>query len=217
MSTADTSRAAEVIRLGTGVSYADAYRAQRARVDAVIAGAAGNALFLVEHSPVITQGRASHPSNLRVPAEILEAQGVALEEADRGGDVTYHGPGQLVAYPVLGLAQWRKSVNWYLRTLEETLIAVLADYGLRGEREAGLTGIWVDGAKVAAIGVGLRHWVTYHGIALNVDPDMKHFGLIVPCGLADKPVTSLAKLLDEAPSMDEVTQRFVAAFHRCFA
>ena len=217
MSTADTSRAAEVIRLGTGVSYADAYRAQRARVDAVIAGAAGNALFLVEHSPVITQGRASHPSNLRVPAEILEAQGVALEEADRGGDVTYHGPGQLVAYPVLGLAQWRKSVNWYLRTLEETLIAVLADYGLRGEREAGLTGIWVDGAKVAAIGVGLRHWVTYHGIALNVDPDMKHFGLIVPCGLADKPVTSLAKLLGEAPSMDEVTQRFVAAFHRCFA
>lgn len=217
MSTADTGRVAEVIRLGTGVSYADAYRAQRARVDAVIAGTAGNALFLVEHSPVITQGRASHPSNLRVPAEILEARGVALEEADRGGDVTYHGPGQLVAYPVLALAQWRKSVNWYLRTLEETLIAVLADYGLRGEREAGLTGIWVDGAKVAAIGVGLRHWVTYHGIALNVDPDMKHFGLIVPCGLADKPVTSLAKLLGEAPSMDEVTQRFVAAFHRCFA
>ena len=210
-------RPIEVLRLGAQVPYADACRAQRVRVDGIVAGTAGNALYLVEHAPVITLGRASHQANLLLAPEALGRLGIAVVEADRGGDVTYHGPGQLVAYPILDLNQWRKSVNGYLRTLEETLIETLATYGLQGEREPGLTGIWVGGAKVAAIGVGVRRWVTYHGIALNVDPDMTHFAHIVPCGIANKPVTSMARLLGEAPPMVEVAERFEAAFRRCFA
>lgn len=197
--------------------YKHALDIQRARVAAVISGSASGALLLVEHTPVITLGRNSHPSHLLARPEALARLGVEVVEADRGGDVTYHGPGQLVAYPILDLSLWRKSVNWYLRTLEEVLIEVLAEYGLRGERAVGLTGVWVAGAKVAAIGVGLRRWVTYHGIALNVDPNLEHFGLIVPCGIPDKPVTSVARLLATPPTMAEVADRFIAAFQRHFA
>jgi lipoate-protein ligase B len=209
-------REVEIIRLGSDVPYEVAYRLQRARVDAVAARTEPNALFLVEHAAVLTLGRAAHQEHLLATPEALSRMGIAVVSADRGGDITYHGPGQLVAYPVLNLVHWRKSVNWYLRTLEETLIVTLATYGLRGERMSGLTGIWVDGAKVAAIGVGLRRWVTYHGIALNVNPNMGHFAQIVPCGISDRPVTSLARLLGEAPPLDEVTDRFIAAFRGCF-
>lgn len=206
----------ETIRLKDPVPYARGSELQKARAKAVEAGEAGNALFLLEHEPVLTLGRNFQSGNLLVSPEALAARGIALEKVDRGGDVTYHGPGQLVAYPVLDLKQWKQSIRWYLRSLEQVLINQLAGYGLSAGREEGLTGVWVDGAKVAAIGVGLHNWVTYHGIALNVDPIMEHFGLIVPCGIGDKPVTTLRQLLGATLSLERVMTDFEAAFRDYF-
>ena len=206
----------ELICMQGLVPYAKGLELQKARAKAVEAGDAGNALFLLEHEPVLTMGRNFQAGNLLVSEEALAARGIALEKVDRGGDVTYHGPGQLVAYPILDLKQWKQSIRWYLRSLEQVLINQLAVYGLRAGREEGLTGVWVDGAKVAAIGVGIHNWVTYHGIALNVDPIMEHFGLIVPCGIGDKPVTTLRQLLGTTLSMERVMTDFEAAFRDYF-
>ena len=205
-------REIEALRFAEPVSYQDAFTAQVERRTAIQEGRSGNALFLLEHTPVITLGRDADTAHLLRGEAEIEALGVDVRAADRGGDVTYHGPGQLVAYPVLRLGDWKRSINWYLRALEEVLIRVLAEYGLKGQRVDNLTGVWVDGAKVAAIGVGIHKWVTYHGIALNVDPDPGHWDLIVPCGIADKPVTSLKQLLGTAPPMAEIMDRF----ERCF-
>lgn len=185
---------------------------QLERHKAVATGEAPNTLFLLEHTPVVTLGREAHSENLLLDRTGYAREGIELVETTRGGDVTYHGPGQLVAYPILNLNQFKLSIGWYLRTLESVLIDVLADYGLEGERVEGLTGVWVGGAKVAAIGIGVRRWTTFHGIALNVAPEMDHFKTIVPCGIADKPVTSLAKLLDVPPSLQEVAAAFDAHF-----
>lgn len=206
----------EVIRLPGLCPYAEMLETQRARRDAVAAGDAPNTLYLLEHEPVLTCGRDFHRENLLLPSEQIKALGVALEVTDRGGDITYHGPGQLVAYPILRLSEWKPSVSWYLRSLEQVIINLLAEWGLSGKRVESLTGVWVNGAKVAAIGVGLNRWVTFHGAALNVTPNLSHFGLIIPCGIADKPVTSLEKLLQTAPDMGEVTERFEAHFRRVF-
>ncbi|MCC6488486.1 MAG: lipoyl(octanoyl) transferase LipB [Candidatus Hydrogenedentes bacterium] len=206
----------QTLRLDGLISYAHGLDLQKARSKAVEAGEAGNALFLLEHEPVLTMGRNFQSGNLLVSPEALAARGIALEKVDRGGDVTYHGPGQLVAYPVLDLKQWKLSIRWYLRSLEQVLINQLAGYGLHAGREEGRTGVWVGGAKVAAIGVGIHNWVTYHGIALNVDPIMEHFGFIVPCGIGDKPVTTLRQLLGAAPPMQQVMDDFEAAFREYF-
>ena len=210
------TRAIEVIRVPGCVAYGDGLRLQQERRAAVEEGRLSDAVFLLEHAPVITLGRRSHAKNLLRSSEELAAMGIALCEADRGGDVTYHGPGQLVAYPVMDLTQWRPSIRWYLRALEEVLIRVLACYGVKGGGMEGYTGVWVGGAKIAAIGIGIHHWVTFHGAALNVAPDMSHFRLIVPCGIADKPVTSLKTLLGEAPSMDTVMNDFERKFRSYF-
>lgn len=203
-------------RMAGLVSYGDAHALQLARRAALEAGGGEDTVFLLEHAPVITLGRKADPAHVRAPRELLDTLGVSLCVADRGGDVTYHGPGQMVAYPVLDLRRWRCSVNWYLRSLEESLIRLLAGYGLEGGRLEGFTGVWVDGAKVAAVGVGIHQWVTFHGIALNVDPDWRHWDCIVPCGIADRPLTSLARLLGQAPPMAEVMDRFQAAFLEVF-
>ncbi len=210
------NRSIETIRFPEPVPYNEAHRIQTGRRIAVEEGRSGNALFLLEHKPVITLGRSFRAEHLLRTAEELDALGVDLAETDRGGDATYHGPGQMVAYPVLDLQHWRPSIAWYLRSLEEVLIQLLAVYGLEGERLEGCTGVWVGGAKVAAIGVGLHNWVTFHGVSLNVDPDMAHYGLIVPCGIADKPVTSLRELLGNAPSMDEIVDAFDEQFRLRF-
>ena len=196
--------------------YNDIYAMQIERRNAIERGESGNALFIVEHEPVITLGRNFQPSSLLHTRERLAELGVEVCNVDRGGDATYHGPGQLVAYPVLDLNQWTPSIKWYLRKLEEVIIAVLARYGLAGERLEGHTGVWAGGAKVAAIGIGLHNWVTFHGIAINVDPNMDHFGLIVPCGIADKPVTSLKQMLDTQPTVAQVADCFAADFVRVF-
>ncbi len=210
------SRRIETIRIEDPVDYATMLTRQRERHGAVRTGRAPNTLFLLEHAPVITLGRNAHREHVLLDDEELTRRGIALAETDRGGDVTYHGPGQLVAYPILDLRHWRCSVGWYLRTLEEAVIRTLDGYGLKGKRLEGLTGVWVDGAKVAAIGVGVRDWVTFHGTAINVDPDMTHFEAIIPCGIADKPVTSLRRLLGNAPPMAEVAGRFDRAFRMTF-
>jgi lipoyl(octanoyl) transferase len=211
-----SERSLETIRIPRPIRYRDAYRAMRHRRIAVERGRATNALFLLEHQPVITLGRSSNEANLLRNREELLALGIEVTEIDRGGDVTYHGPGQLVAYPVLNLAYWRRSIRWYLRGLEDVLVRQLAGYGLAGERVEGLTGVWVNGAKVAAIGIGIHNWVTFHGVALNVSPDMNHFGLIIPCGIPDKPVTSLTELLTDAPNLDQAAIDFEATFRDYF-
>ena len=209
-------RQLETIRFGEPQGYAATLALQLARHNAVVAGEAPNTLFLLEHTPVVTLGREAHAENLLLTKSAYEAEGIEVIETSRGGDVTYHGPGQLVAYPILNLNEWKLSVGWYLRMLESVLIDLLADYGLQGERVEGLTGVWVGGAKVAAIGVGLRRWTTFHGIALNVAPNMAHFKTIIPCGIGDKPVTSLAMLMTSPPSIDECASRFEEHFRRHF-
>jgi lipoate-protein ligase B len=206
----------ETIRIPTSVSYEDVYKRQLRRRHTVATGESPNGLYLCEHPPTITLGRNAHEHHLLRSRAQLANAGIEVVEVDRGGDVTYHGPGQLVAYPILNLAQWRRSISWYLRELEAVLIDVLAGFGLKGERLEKHTGVWIGGAKVAAIGVGIHNWVTYHGLALNVAPNMEHWSYIVPCGIPDKPVTSLDRFLGIAPGMPEVMDRFDAAFRGRF-
>ncbi len=211
------ARQIEVVRLPGLVPFQEAAALQQERQRAVEEGRAGNALFLLEHEPVITLGRSAHEENLLRSREELVGMGIGLEETGRGGDVTYHGPGQLVAYPILDLQLWRPSIRWYLRELEAVVMDLLRDYGLDGERQDGFTGVWVGGAKIAAIGVRIHRWVTSHGVSLNVDPIMAHFDTIVPCGLVGKPVTSLRALMGEAPPMSEVMECFEASFKARFS
>ncbi len=214
--TQTSAKTIEVVRFDSPVPYGEGYEAQIARRNLVEAGAAGEALYLLEHTPVFTLGRKADEAHLLKSRDALANMGIDVVEADRGGDVTYHGPGQLVAYPILDLTRRRQSIQWYLRKLEEIIIDFLAEYGLEGGRVEGYTGVWVEGAKVAAIGIGIHNWVTFHGVAINIDPDMSHFRLIVPCGIPDKPVTSLKLLLGEAPAMASAFGRFERHFVDAF-
>jgi len=162
-------------------------------------------LLLVEHNPVITLGRSSHPENILLDKEQLEQLNIQLHYIERGGDVTYHGPGQLVAYPLFDLRQ-----------LEEVIIKTVASYSLKAERIKGLTGVWVEGKKVASIGVAAKKWITFHGLALNVNTDLKYFGYIHPCGMLDKKVTSIAELLKRKVDFQEVKDKIVDEFAEIF-
>jgi lipoate-protein ligase B len=167
-------------------------------------------LVLVEHDPpVITLGRGADDAHVTATRRRLQAEGVEVHASERGGDVTYHGPGQLVAYPILRLDLHGRDVRRYLRDLEEVLIRTLARFGLEGGRAEGMTGVWVGTAKVAAIGVAVRRWVTWHGVALNVCPRLEHFDLIVPCGIRGRGVTSLAALLGRPVQVAEVKPHLV--------
>jgi lipoyl(octanoyl) transferase len=170
-------------------------------------------LLLLEHDPVFTLGRNAHKENVLFPEETLKAQGYEVFEAGRGGDVTFHGPGQLVAYPILDLAPDRKDVHRYVRDLEEVMIRLCADYGVAAQRVPGRTGCWVGDDKIGAIGVRISRWVTSHGLAFNVTTDLQAFGLIVPCGIGDKGVTSLRRLLDREVAMSDVMERLTV--HLC--
>jgi lipoyl(octanoyl) transferase len=171
-------------------------------------------LLFAEHPHVVTMGRNGHKENLLASEEVLSRSGITLEETKRGGDVTYHGPGQVVAYPILDLNGWKRDVHLYVRALEEVLIVTLADFGIASERSTGMTGVWTGGAKIAAIGVHISRWVTSHGFALNVSTDLQYFGYIVPCGL-HKPVTSMRALGVEA-GRDTVLDRLSRNFEHIF-
>jgi lipoic acid synthetase/lipoyl(octanoyl) transferase len=160
-------------------------------------------LILVEHLPVYTMGRAGSKDNIKVSDEILLERGLEVIEVDRGGDVTYHGPGQLVGYPILDLRGYRQDMHYYSAQLEEVIIRTLAKYQIKSYREAGLTGVWTDHGKIAAIGIGVRSWVTMHGFSLNINPDMSYFRMINPCGITDRPVVSMCEL-GVRVSFDEV-------------
>lgn len=209
-----------VVSLGVA-AYAEALAFQRAVAQARIAGAIPeDVLILTQHPPVVTLGRATKERSLLSSPELLAARGVELHEVERGGDVTFHGPGQLVGYPIVDLGRHRRDLHWYLRQIEETLILAAAEFGVPAERSAGLTGVWTGGAerKLASIGVHARDWVTWHGFALNVTTDLSFFDLIVPCGIQGVVMTSLER---EATSRevtlagveDAVTRAFSTVFN----
>ncbi len=171
-------------------------------------------LLIVEHPHVVTMGRNGREENLLASPELLSRSGIAFYETNRGGDVTYHGPGQIVGYPIMDLRDWKRDVHEYVRTIEQCLIDTLADFGVAGERIAGMTGVWTGAAKVAAIGVHISRWITSHGFALNLNPDLSFFQYIVPCGLT-KPVTSLERLGVQAQwseVVDRITFHFACLF-----
>ena len=200
-------RELQVRRLGL-VEYEDALTAQRLILEARAAGLVPDTLLLLEHPRVVTLGRGAKAHNVLWAPEQLRARGFDLFETDRGGDVTYHGPGQLVGYPLLDLKPDRKDVRKYVASLEEVLIRTAADFGVRAERVPGLIGIWTPAGKLAAIGVHLSRWLTSHGFALNVATDLADFAAIVPCGIQDAGVTSLRILLGErAPTLARVEER----------
>jgi len=203
----------EVRWLGT-VEYDEATKLQEERARARRSASVPDTLFLLEHPPVITLGRGADERNVLETEEELARTGILLRRTGRGGDVTYHGPGQLVGYSVIALRG--RDVHRYLRDLETVLLRSLADFGIHAERSPGFTGVWVGPSKIAAIGVRLSRWVTSHGFALNVDPDLSPFSRIVPCGIRTGGVTSMARLLGKAPSTREVAARVAARFVEVF-
>jgi lipoyl(octanoyl) transferase len=209
-------RPLEVRRLGL-VPYGDALELQNDLVRRRREGEIPDTLLLLEHPHVITLGSGAHAENVLVTPEQRARRGIELFETGRGGDVTYHGPGQLVGYPILDLKPDRCDLHRYLRDLEEVLIAVLAEYGLEGGRKEGLTGVWVGDRKLAAIGVRVSSgWITSHGFALNVSTDLSFFGAIVPCGIRDHGVGSIAEEIGRPVPMREVEDAVVRAMERTF-
>ena len=206
-----------VIPLGR-LAYGEALELQRAVAHARIAGALPqDLLLLVEHDPVVTLGRSTKARHLVSSPEFLASRGVSLFEVERGGDVTFHGPGQLVGYPIIDLKRHRQDLHWYLRRVEEALIRTIAHWQVPGERSTGFTGVWTGGRKIASIGVHARDWVTWHGFALNVATDLRYFELIVPCGIDGVVMTSLAQETEREVTVDEAGAVAAAAFGDVFA
>ncbi|HVA92771.1 MAG TPA: lipoyl(octanoyl) transferase LipB [Chloroflexota bacterium] len=210
-----TAQAGAVTWLGR-MEYRQAWALQRGLAEARRAEQAPDTLLLVEHPHTFTLGRRGTPAHILADAEALQRRDVAVVPIDRGGDITYHGPGQLVAYPILQLARWGSDISLYVRLLEEVGIRTAATYGVTAERQHGNTGVWVGNDKLAAIGVRVSRWVTTHGLALNVAPDLSYFADIVPCGLYDRGVTSLERWLGVAPPLDEVRAELTQVFSDVF-
>jgi len=209
------------------IAYAEAWELQKRLVTARKNSAIGDVLLLCEHPHVITLGRNGKREHLLASEQVLRQKGVEFHSSNRGGDITYHGPGQLVGYPILNLAAIRKDVVWYVRMLEEVMIRATAEFGITAERVAGKTGIWVRGTsdpnvpgateeKLGAIGVHISRWVTSHGFAYNVSTDLRYFDLIVPCGITGRKATSLEKILERAVARQEAVQPVVRHFGEVF-
>jgi lipoyl(octanoyl) transferase len=196
-----------VVRQLGRVPYAEGLQLQAQLVTERQAGRIPDTLLLLEHDPVFTLGRNARKENVLFPEDALRARGFEVFETGRGGDVTYHGPGQIVGYPILDLSPDRKDVHRYVRDLEEVMIRTCADYGVTAGRIAGASGCWVGDEKIGAIGVRIARWVTSHGFAFNVDLDLAPFGLIVPCGIRERGVTSLARLLGRVVPVADVRER----------
>lgn len=205
------TRPLTVYRLGR-VAYAPTLALQERLLEARVAGEIGDTLLLLEHEPVITLGRGARQENVLLSEELLAQRGVEVHGIGRGGDVTYHGPGQLVAYPILDLKPDRRDVRKYVAGLEQVMIDVAAHYGLSAGRIEGLNGAWIEDRKLGAVGVRISRWVTMHGLALNVSTNLDAFDLIVPCGIRDKQVTSLQHELGRELPMTEVEDAMVERF-----
>jgi lipoate-protein ligase B len=202
------------------IPYGPACALQREMVEARKAGAIPDVLLLCEHPHVITLGRGGKRENLRAGERLLAQMNVEFHDTDRGGDITYHGPGQIVGYPILDLAQHHRDIRWYVEQLEELMIRATADFGLAAHRSDANHGVWLDAPageeKLAALGVHLSRWVSSHGFAYNVATDLRYFDLIVPCGVTGKRATSLERALGRAVAIDEVRERLVAHFASVF-
>jgi len=203
-----------VVRELGRIDYGKALELQQQLIASRKLGTTPDHLLLLEHPHVITLGRNGRVENLLASNEVLGRAGISFHPTDRGGDVTYHGPGQLVGYPILDLREWKRDVGAYVRAIEQTIIDTLAEYGIAAGRIPKLTGVWVGERKIAAIGVHISRWVTSHGFALNVNTDLSYFQYIVPCGLT-KPVTSMAQL-GVRTTAQEVARRLAAHFGRVF-
>lgn len=211
----NTVRTCGVVNLGT-TEYSRACELQKSTVKARLERRIPDLLLFTEHNHVYTIGRAGSYAHLLADEQTLRRRGVAVFETDRGGDITYHGPGQLVGYPILDLREHYCDVHRYMRDLEEVLIRTVSDYGLNATRRSGLTGVWVDDAKIAALGVKISRWITFHGFALNVSTDLSFFKGIVPCGIQQCAVTSLALLCGSMPDLEEVARGVVEHFCEVF-
>jgi len=196
------------------IGYAEAFAMQQELVAQRKRGEIADQLLIVEHPHVVTMGRNGHDENLLAPPELLARSGIEFHRTDRGGDVTYHGPGQIVGYPIFDLREWKRDVMAYVRAVEQVLMDTLAEFGIATRREPGSTGVWTSEGKIAAIGVHISRWVTSHGFALNVDTDLNYFRYIVPCGLT-KPVTSM-RALGCTASREQVIAALERTFGRVF-
>jgi len=192
-----------VYRLGI-VEYGEAYELQKRLHRKRMNGEIPDTLLLLEHPPTLTIGRSGSMENVLVSKEKLADEGISLFFIERGGDVTFHGPGQLVGYPIMDLSSRGKDIQRYVRDIEEVLIRTLKDFSISASRDENHAGVWVGDKEIAAIGLSIRRWVTMHGFALNVNPNLEHFSYINPCGFPDRRATSMAQVLGHTPSMDEV-------------
>lgn len=207
----------KLLRLQGLTDYAEALELQRRLAGARVSRQlADDLLILLEHPRVITLGRGARESNVIVATEVLAGSGVELHEVERGGDVTYHGPGQLVGYPIVDLTLHKQDLHWYLRQLEEVLIRALASFGVRATRVPGYTGVWVEDRKIASIGVHVTRWVTFHGFALNVCTDLSDFDLIVPCGIENVQMTTVERETGQTCTVDQVADQVARSFGESF-
>lgn len=198
------------------ISYQAAYRLQRQLLEERLDGRIPDTLLLLEHPPTITVGKSGKLENILASPEELAQKGVSLVFIDRGGDVTYHGPGQLVGYPIFDLRGWGKDIHRYIHNLEEVIIRTLKDFAIESGRDKNHPGVWVGNQEIAAIGLRLKKWVTMHGFALNVNTDLEYFSLIYPCGFADRTATSISRRLGREVALETVTERLLAYFAEIF-
>ncbi len=196
--------------------YREGWELQNRLFEARKQGSIPDVLLLVEHQPVYTFGKSGKKEHLLIPEQEAKRRGIEIFWIDRGGDITYHGPGQLVGYPIFDLHHYYLDVGRFLRDLEEVLIRTLAHFDIKAGRIAGLTGVWVEDKKIASIGVKLSRWITKHGFALNVSTDLHYFAQIIPCGIAEKPMTSMEQVLGRSVTLDEVIPRVLEEFQEVF-
>ena len=199
------------------ISYEEAFELQRRLVAARLKHQIEDTFILLEHDPVFTANRQETFQNILAPSELLAQEGIEVCRTDRGGDVTYHGPGQIVGYSIMDLKEQGRDLHQYIRNMEQVLIDTLAEYGIKAGRDTKHPGVWVKNEKIAAIGIAVKNgWITMHGFALNVDPNMDHFRMIVPCGITDKGVTSMAALLGRPVDRSELHEQLIARYGKIF-
>ncbi|PJA99050.1 MAG: lipoyl(octanoyl) transferase [Ignavibacteriales bacterium CG_4_9_14_3_um_filter_30_11] len=198
------------------IDYKEAWELQKEVLDARHQNKIEDTLFLLEHNNTYTLGKIADKKNLICSEEFLRNNNISVYDIDRGGDITYHGPGQIVGYPIINLNNWKNDTHKYLRALEEVLVLTCAQYGLKAERNCKYTGVWIGNRKIAAIGIKVKRWITMHGFAFNVNPDLALFNGIIPCGINDKEVTSLNKELSNKTNISEVKENILSNFKKVF-